>query len=217
MAKLCEMVPLELTGIKRICEAFAFCRSSGALEDRGTRKRGTVAQSMPALLSVDPSRYWFALYIIRNHEKRVEQHLRTKGVEAFLPLFTATKQWRNHVTAKVDLPLFPGYVFVRITRTERIRVLEIPSVGSLVGNGREPLPLPDAEIEAFRAGLHLRRVDPHPYLKAGIRARIRSGPLAGLEGIIVRKDNHLRVILSIDLIMRSVAVHVQAEDLEACA
>jgi transcription antitermination factor NusG len=175
-----------------------------------------VAQSIPGLLPEDPSRYWFALYIIRNHEKRVEQHLRTKGVEAFLPLSTVTKKWRNQVTAKVDLPLFPGYVFVRIACTERVRVLEIPSVVSIVGNGRQPLPLPDGEIEAFRAGLHLRCVDPHPYLKEGNRARIRFGPLAGLEGIIIRKNDRLRVVLSIDLIMRSVAVHVQAEDLEAC-
>jgi transcription antitermination factor NusG len=188
---------------------------SGALEDRGTRKRGTVAQSIPAPLAVDPSPYWFALYIIRNHEKRVEQQLRTKGVEAFLPLCTVTKQWRNHVTAKVEMPLFPGYVFVRIARTERVRVLEVPSVVSIVGNGREALPLPDAEIEAFRAGLHLQRVDPYPYLKEGNRVRIRCGPMAGLEGIIVRTDNRLRVVISIDLIMRSVAVHVQAEDLEA--
>jgi len=170
----------------------------------------------PPLVSAEQSRYWFALYIIRNHEKRVEQQLQTKGVEAFLPLFSVTKRWRNGLTVKVNLPLFPGYVFARIASTERMRVLEVPSVVSIVGNRREPLPLPDAEIEAFRKGLHLRRVDPYPYLNVGNRARIRSGPLTGLEGVVVRKDNRLRIVLSIDQIMRSIAVHVNAEELEAC-
>jgi transcription antitermination factor NusG len=173
-------------------------------------------QVMPALSPIERSRHWFALYVIRNHEKRVDEHLRMKGVESFLPLFTVTKRWRNHTTATVDQPLFPGYVFARIMRTERVRVLEVPSVVSIVGNGRELLPLPDAEIEAFRAGLHLRRVDPYPYLKVGNRTRIRSGPLAGLEGTVVRKDGHFRIVLSLDLIMRSVAVHVDADELETC-
>src|SRR5215467_1480558 len=162
-------------------------------------------------------RRWYALYIASNQEKRVEQHLRMKGVEVFLPLYTITKRWKNRMTMKLDLPLFAGYVFVRIALTERVRVLEAPAVVSLVGNGRAPLPLPDAEIDMLKTGLRLRQVDPFPYLKVGNRARVRSGALAGLEGIVVRKDDRLQVVVSIDAIMRSFAVHVHADELEPCA
>jgi transcription antitermination factor NusG len=95
-------------------------------------------------------------------------------------------------------------------------VLEVPQVVSIVGFGTKPMPLPDREIEVLREGLHLRRFDPHPYLKVGSSARIRSGPLAGLQGVLVRKDDRLRIVLSIDLIQRSVAVHVDADEVEPC-
>lgn len=166
--------------------------------------------------SLEQPRNWYALYTASNQEKRVEQHLRMKGVEVFLPLYTITKRWKNRMTMKIDLPLFAGYVFVRIALTERVRVLESPAVVSLVGNGRGPLPLHDAEIETLRTGLKLRQVDPYPYLKVGNRARIRSGALAGLEGVVVRKDDRLQVVVSIDAIMRSFAVHVHADELEPC-
>jgi transcription antitermination factor NusG len=86
----------------------------------------------------------------------------------------------------------------------------------IVGDGRKALPLPDEEIETLRSGLHLRQVDPYPYVRVGNRARIRSGPLAGLAGIVVRKDDQFRVVLNMDLIRRSIAVHVSADELEAC-
>jgi transcription antitermination factor NusG len=149
-------------------------------------------------------------------KKKVEQHLRMREIESFLPLYTVTRRWKNRTTAKVELPLFAGYVFAKIARTEGVRVLEVPMVHSIVGNGCGALPIPDAEIDALRSGLHLRQVDPYPYMKVGARARIRSGALAGLEGVVVRKDGHLRVVLSLDLIMKSIAVHVKADELEPC-
>ena len=161
-------------------------------------------------------RYWFALYTSSNHEKKVHDQLRLRDVESFLPLYTVTRRWRNRTTVKLELPLFAGYVFARIARTESGRVLTIPNVHFIVGNGREALPLPDTDIETLRSGLHLRRVDPCPYLKAGARVRIRSGPLTGLAGIVLRKDDQLRVVLSLDLIGKSIAVHVSAEELEPC-
>jgi transcription antitermination factor NusG len=169
-----------------------------------------------APLRVEQARHWYALYVASNQEKRAEQYLQMKGVEVFLPLCTVTKRWKNRTTVKLQLPLFTGYVFAKIALTERLRVLEVPNVVNIVGNGKEPLPLPDEEIETLRGGLHLRRVDPCPYLKVGQRSRIRSGPLAGMEGIVVRKDNRLRIVLSLDLITRSIAVHVDADELEAC-
>jgi transcription antitermination factor NusG len=165
---------------------------------------------------VEQNRLWYALYTASNQEKRVEQHLRMKGVEVFLPLYTIAKRWKNRMTMKVELPLFAGYAFVKIALAERVRVLEVPGVVSLVGNGREPLPLPDAEIDTLRTGLRLRQVDPYPYLKVGNRARIRAGALAGLEGIVIRKDDRLQMVVSIDAIMRSFAVRVHADELEPC-
>jgi len=166
--------------------------------------------------SLELPRNWYALYTASNQEKRVEQHLRMKGVEVFLPLYTVTRRWKNRMTMKIDLPLFSGYVFVRIALAERVRVLEAPAVVSIVGNGREPLPLPNSEIDALRTGLRMRQVDPYPYLKVGNRARIRSGALAGLQGVVVRKDDRLQVVVSIDAIMQSFAVRVHAAELEPC-
>lgn len=137
-------------------------------------------------------------------------------MEVFLPLCTVSKQWKNRTVAKLELPLFAGYAFVRISLTERSQVLDTPGVISVVGSGGKPTALPDAEIETLRTRLHLREFEPYPYLKVGTRVRIRSGPLEGLEGIVVRKDGQLRVVLSIDMIMRSVAVHVDADELESC-
>lgn len=168
-------------------------------------------------LSIEAARKWYALYTLSNHEKRVEEHLRMKDVEVFLPVTTVVRRWKNRTTAKLQIPLFAGYVFAHISSNERIRVLEAPSVLWIVGSGKEALPLPDHEIEILRTGLHLRQVDPYPYLKVGERTRIRSGPLAGLEGIVVRKDDRLRVVLTIDLIRQSVAVHVEADELEPCS
>src|SRR5437667_8300361 len=79
-------------------------------------------------------RKWFAVYTASNHEKKVERHLQMKEIESFLPLHTVTRRWKNRVTAKVDLPLFAGYVFVKIAETENVKVLEIPMVYSIVGN-----------------------------------------------------------------------------------
>lgn len=162
----------------------------------------------------EPVRSWFALYTSSNHEKKAEQHLRMKDIETFLPTQVATRRWKNRVTVKVEVPLFTGYVFVRIARTQCAKVLEVPLVHSIVGNGREALALPENEVEVLRSGLHQRQIDPYPYLKVGQMARIRSGALAGLEGVIVRKDGQLRVVLSIDLIMKSIAVHVTADELD---
>ena len=161
-------------------------------------------------------RLWFAIYTAPNHEKKVERHLDLKGVEVFLPLITVSRKWKNRTTAKVDLPLFAGYLFARISSSERGRVLEAPGVLSIVGNSREPIPLPDVEIQTLRTAIQYRLVDPFPYLKIGARARIRTGPLAGLEGIVHRKDGRLRVVLSVDLIQRSFAVYVDADELEPC-
>jgi transcription antitermination factor NusG len=158
---------------------------------------------------------WFAVFTTPRHEKRVEQHLRLRNVESFLPLYRSPRKWRNGLKVVLELPLFPGYIFVRIRRSERVKVLEVPGVVAIVGGAAGQMAkLPEAEVEALRSGLHLRQAEPHPLLTVGRRARIRSGALAGLEGIVVRKKNSFRVVLTMDLIMQSIVVEVDGEELE---
>jgi transcription antitermination factor NusG len=158
---------------------------------------------------------WFAAFTSPRHEKRVEQYLAQREVEHYLPVYRLPRKWRNGLKVVLDLPLFPGYIFVRISRTERVRVLEVPGVLAIVGGtAGEMAPLPEAEVEALRTGLHLRHAEPHPLLTVGHRARIRSGALAGLEGIVVRQKNSLRCVLTMDLIMQSISVEVDGTELE---
>jgi transcription antitermination factor NusG len=158
---------------------------------------------------------WFAVYTSPRHEKRVDQHLGMREIEHYLPLYRTQRKWSDGSRVTLDLPLFPGYIFVRIKRTQRVRVLEVPGVVAVVGGtGGEPAYLPEADIEALRSGLPLCRVEPHPLLKVGQRARIRAGAFAGMEGIVVRKKNSFRVVLTLDTIMQSFAVEVDGGDLE---
>jgi transcription antitermination factor NusG len=114
---------------------------------------------------------------------------------------------------QLQLPLFPSYVFVRITLRNRLRILEIPSMVRLVSFNGFPTALPDEEMEAMRCALTRElRAEPHPYLRVGRRARITNGPFVGLEGILLRKKGTFRVVLSIELIKRSIAVDVDSAD-----
>jgi transcription antitermination factor NusG len=176
---------------------------------------GTRASVAHAGNTSEPSQQlWFATYTCSCQEKRVAQHLSAHGIEFFLPVYRAVRRWKNGVRALLDRPLFPGYLFVKIDRRERVRVLDLPGVHSLVGVGREPIPLPNEEIEALRQGIHLFNAEPHPFLNVGDRARLCRGPLEGFEGIIARKKNGHWLVLSIELIMRSIAVEVNESDLE---
>lgn len=158
---------------------------------------------------------WFVAFTSPRHEKRVEKYLTQREVEHYLPVYRLPRKWRNGLKVVLDLPLFPGYIFVRIHRSERVRVLEVPGVLAIVGGtAGEMAPLPEAEVEVLRSGLHLRHAEPHPLLTVGQRARIRSGALAGLEGIVVRKKNSLRCVLTMDLIMQSISVEVDGTELE---
>jgi len=158
--------------------------------------------------------HWYAAYTCANHEKRVAQQLIERQVEHFLPLYRSVRRWSDR-RMQIDLPLFPGYVFVRLALRDRVRVLQIPSVVRLVGFGGLPTALPDQEMEAMRNGLLRQlRLEPHPYLTIGRRVRLTSGPLMGLEGILVRRKGLLRLILSLDLIQRSIAVEVDSADVE---
>ena len=165
-----------------------------------------------------PSEYletrWYAAYTSANHEKCVSEQMRVRGVEHFLPLYASVRQRKNgRVT--LQRPLFPGYVFVRMALRDKLRVLQIPGLARLVGFDGTPAALPEEEIEALRTSMASRvRAEPHPFLATGRRVRIKSGSLAGMEGIFLRRKGKLRVVISIDLIQRSVAVDAEAADLE---
>jgi len=157
---------------------------------------------------------WFALYTTPRHEKAVVRHLEVRRVESFLPLYSSVRKWKNGCRVKTDRPLFPNYVFVHVPRRDSGKVLQSPGVLSIVSTGREPAALPQSEIEALRAGLPDRPFEPHPYLVTGEKVRIISGSLEGLVGVLVRKKNEFRVILSLDLIRQSVSVEIGVDEIE---
>jgi transcription antitermination factor NusG len=124
------------------------------------------------------------------------------------------RRWKDR-RKQIELPLFPGYIFVHIALMDRLQVLRLPGVGQFVAFGGKPAALPDAEIESLRDGLMRGlRAEPHPYLKVGRRVRVHAGPMSGLEGILIRRKEKFRVVLSIDLIQRSVAVEVDENEIE---
>jgi transcription antitermination factor NusG len=155
---------------------------------------------------------WYAAYTCANHEKRVREQLEERSVESFLPLYETVRRWKDR-RMRLQLPLFPGYVFVRLALIDRLRVLQVPSVVRLVGFNGHPSALPYEEIESLKKGLASgMRAEPHPFLTIGRRVRIVAGPLAGQEGILVRRKGQFRVVLSIELLKMSAAVEVDVAE-----
>lgn len=160
-----------------------------------------------------PNMQWFAVSTMPRHEKRVSEQMAEREIENFLPVYKAERQWKKRAPVVLELPLFPTYIFVRVGASKRNLVRSTPGVISIVGNGKEPLSVPCKEIESLRAGLKLYRAEPHPALAVGDPVRIQSGPLAGLEGVLVSKKNGFRVVLSISVIQRSISVEVDISHL----
>jgi len=158
---------------------------------------------------------WFALTAKPRHEKAVAANLNNKGLESFLPLYRARHRWTDRMRS-VDLPLFPGYVFCRFLYSNRLPVLTTPGVRSVVCFANIPTPVSDAEISRIQAiqasGLPAQ---PWPYLQTGQRARIEHGSLAGLEGVLLREKDSLRVVVSVELLRRAVAVEIDREMIRA--
>jgi len=156
---------------------------------------------------------WYAAYTCANHEKRVAEQLGLRSVEHFLPTYKTIRRWKDR-RVHLQMPLFPGYVFVRLALVDRLSVLRVPSVVRLVGINGHPSALPNSEIAALKKCLACDlRVEPHPYLITGMRVRIAAGALAGYEGILVRRKGHVRVVISIELVKKSAAVEVDASEL----
>jgi transcription antitermination factor NusG len=170
----------------------------------------TVAVSLPEEAA---GLNWYALYTCPRHEKCVAQQIEQRSISCYLPLYRSVRRWKER-RKELELALFPGYVFVRLALKDRFRVLALPSAVRLVSFNGQPAVLPESEIEQLRQRLAGGCVEPYPYLRVGRRVRVCAGPMQGLEGIIVRRKDHCRVVFSLDLIMRSVAVEVDESDVE---
>jgi transcription antitermination factor NusG len=182
-----------------------------------TIERRADNMELPAVVAGYNLSRWYAVYTSANHEKRVAEQMAQRSVEHFLPQYASVRRWKDR-RVQLDLPLFPGYVFVRFALRDRLRVLKIPSVVCLVSFGGQPAALPDEIVTQLREGLAGKlRVEPHPYLTVGRRVRVLRGSLAGTEGILVRKKGSFRVVLSLELIQRSIAVEVDIADIAPTA
>lgn len=155
------------------------------------------------------------LHTWSRHEKSVCEQLRSKQIETFLPLCRSSKRWKNGQVGAA-LPLFSGYVFVHIDPQEQLPVLQTPGVARFVGFGNQPAAVSDEEIAQLAAVVEQGMSPmPHPFLTVGERVRICSGPLSGLTGILMRDKRGQRIILSIELISRSISVELDCADVEA--
>lgn len=163
--------------------------------------------------TLDSSSQWYAIYTLPRHEKVIADRLMQREIETFLPLYRTVHRW-NRRRAEVELPLFPGYVFVKMFIPNKVRVLAHPGVIRLVSFNGRPANLPDGEIEMLRALLAVCKAEPYPFLNAGRQVRIRSGPLAGLKGRVLRRKGKLRVVVSIELIERAIVLELDAADVQ---
>jgi transcription antitermination factor NusG len=154
---------------------------------------------------------WFALQVRARHEIGVAEYLKGKGYEWFLPLYKSKKRWSDRIK-EVESPLFPGYLFCRLNPQNRLPILKTPGVTQIVGYNHVPIPVDEAEIHAIRtlvaSGIPNQ---PCPFLEVGNRVRIESGALRGLEGVLMELKGKRRLVLSITLLQRSVAVEVDSE------
>ena len=168
----------------------------------------------PSICHSANARRWYAVFTLPQNEKSVVKHLALRDVESFLPTYETIKIWKNRQRVRTLLPLFPTYLFVNIERQQRTRVLESPGVLQIVGSGRHDVPVADEEIEVLRTGVRNCTLEPYREFEVGKRVRIKIGSMEGVEGVLVRKGNGLRFVLSLKLINQSAALEVDVEDLE---
>lgn len=158
---------------------------------------------------------WYAIYTRHQHEKTVAQILTGKGFNTFLPLYATTHSWKDRTKA-LTLPLFPCYVFLKGGIERRLQIITTPGIYGLVSSAGQPAAIPDIEIEAIRRAVESgTRVEIHPFLKCGSWVRVKCGPLAGIEGILVRKKNISRLVLTVEILGTAAAIEVATFQVEA--
>ena len=158
-------------------------------------------------------RRWYAVFAVPQNEKAVAKHLALRGIESFLPTYETERIWKNRQRVHLILPLFPSYLFVRICNRDRGRVLQSPGVLRLVGTSKGPTPVPDSIVEFLRSDLCHGRIEPYHELVVGRKVRIKDGPMQGLEGVLIRKNENLRFVLTIEMINQQAAVEISPENL----
>jgi transcription antitermination factor NusG len=157
---------------------------------------------------------WYALRTRSRHEKRVEEQLRARGIEPFLPQVERWRQWKDR-RKLVTFPLFPGYCFARFALADRVAVLSNSGVAQIVGNLAGPVPVPEGEIEAVRRLVTCTLpYDPHPYLEAGMLVEVIRGPLEGIRGMLIRKGARARLVIRVTLIHQAASVELDAFDVK---
>jgi transcription antitermination factor NusG len=157
---------------------------------------------------------WYAIYTRHQHEKMVAQILTSKGFNTFLPLYAASHNWKDRIKA-LSLPLFPCYVFLKGGLERRLQIITTPGIYGLVSSAGQPAAIPDIEIEAIRRVVESGApIETHPFLKCGDWVRIKCGPLAGIQGILVRKKNISRLVLSVEILGAAAAIEVTAFQVE---
>jgi transcription antitermination factor NusG len=157
---------------------------------------------------------WWVLHTRHQHEKTVAEMLSAKGFEVFLPVYESLRRWKDRKKL-LTLPLFPCYVFVQGGLDRRLQVVTTPGIHTILFHGERVAIVPEGEIRAIRRAVEGHfRVEPHPFLKCGERVRVVRGSMEGVEGILVRKKNLYRLVLSVDMMAQSVAVEIDATDVE---
>ena len=188
------------------------------VEDTAVAPMTSMGQAISSRLPEECSdAKWYAVYTWARHEKKVAEQMKQRQINSFLPLYRSIHRWKDR-RKQIELALFPSYVFVHLVSGDRVRVLEIPGVVHIVSARGIPVPLAENEIDSLRRGTEgSLKMEPHPYLQAGQRVQVRSGPMAGLQGILLRRKEGLRLVVSIEILMRAVAVEIDEADIQACA
>jgi transcription antitermination factor NusG len=171
--------------------------------------------AIPAPIPEQESR-WYAIRTRSRHEKVVANELAQRGIEAFLPVVTSVRRWSDRKMS-VELPLFPGYAFVRVAyfSGERVRVLQANGVAGFVGPNPSGVSIPDEQIEAIRTLLVTKvAVEDHPFLKVGQRIRVRGGALNGVQGILLAMNGSRNLVISVEPIQRSLSIRLDGYDVE---
>ncbi|MBK5290705.1 MAG: UpxY family transcription antiterminator [Acidobacteriia bacterium] len=160
---------------------------------------------------------WFVLSLKPRSEKATAAGLDRHGIDHYLPLYHDRRRWSDRVK-RIQAPLFPGYIFCRFSYSQRLQVLNLPSVHNIVGAGKTPIPVPDSELSAVRTMIESGRpVLPWPYLRKGQPVRIDDGPLAGLTGTLARDAATWRIVVNVSLLQRSVAVQLDRDCISPCS
>ena len=170
--------------------------------------------NLPGIQAAEQNRSWYAVYTLPQNERSVARNLDARAIESFLPTYESVRLWKNRQRRTIVEALFPTYLFIKIHLAEQAAVLRSPGVRRIIGNHNGPIPLASAEIDFLRSRLDTRALEPFRELAIGEKVRIKSGPMQGIEGILLRKNKRLRFVLSLQLINQHAAVDVAAEELE---